>query len=100
MAVTCKNCGGQHPTWECKKPAPKIAAKAAKKVLVRGDGVEGKGHAGAASEHSKVEAPKTLLPSGRVENTPDGPAVTVAAKFNKTAYMREYMRKRPYSPAR
>ena len=21
MAVTCKNCGGSHPVWECKEPA-------------------------------------------------------------------------------
>jgi len=97
------------------------------------------------AQHSKVEAPQTLLPSGRAENTPGAPAVTAGAKssakprskkpkapralieanilpakptpavgsrsrrvgteagsspvdtpkkFNKTAYMREYMRKR------
>ncbi len=37
MAVKCKNCGGPHPTWECKKPkakavtTPKPAAKPATK---------------------------------------------------------------------
>lgn len=48
-------------------------------VLMQEGGVEGEGQAGAAREHGGGEPSQPLLPSDRVENKPDGPAVIAAA---------------------
>lgn len=54
-------------------------------VCVQDSGVEGEGQAGATREHSSGELSQPLLPNGRVENTPDGPAVIVAAPISEPA---------------
>lgn len=34
MRVTCPNCGGNHPKWECKAPATKSTALGKDRVIV------------------------------------------------------------------
>lgn len=47
-------------------------------VSMQEGGVEGEGLVGATREHGGGEPSQPPLPSGRVENKPDGPAVTAA----------------------
>lgn len=42
MRITCSNCGGDHPKWECKRPATKsTAARKSERLDVGSDNANG-----------------------------------------------------------
>lgn len=88
MAVKCNNFGGAHPSWDCSKPknrshavGPEMDAKGGA-VLSGGDSQ--RDEAGATPVLLQVATDTLLKPSrGRPKNG-----------FDKTSYMKEYMRKK------
>ncbi len=124
MRVTCKNCGGAHPTYDCKRPkkpasavetsapadggrktktdasAPKSQTKStAARKDVRNGGQRSKGAALEAEVPVRVRPDPIDVSAGTQALTVDTPSDIrkpgrPKTGFDKAAYNREFMRKR------
>lgn len=77
MPVTCPNCGGPHPKWECKKPIVETLTAPGSDIVIK--------------RFLVPISTEELMAGLEVQNND---LIKTSAKFNKTAYQREYMRKR------
>ena len=92
MAVSCSNCGGSHPVWDCraKSTAARKDVQAITASLIDGNALD-------ARSQKPLAAGTQALPvdtNGEVAAVaPSGPHVgrTSPAKFDKKEWSRDYM---------